>query len=276
MRSRLLVPFLVVVLAQVSFPGTGAAAESSGSCSREAAKAVVRAHPHLHPWAPYWLRLGPVLCGPFLGDGREAMVVSFAAATCGGTSGWAVFRHRAGEWRLFWRQRDGQVGLARVGDEIEETVKVLNPGDPRCVPTGGTKSRRWRWNGARLVSTRWEYRVVNPADFLSPDRRTWCVIGEGVASCLAGGLSSTPRPEFNAYLHRGGGVTTCSVAVPSLEEHCFQNWYPAGPILEYGQVSEVEGIRCASAPDGITCTRIEPPGEGNGFRISGDEVVVLG
>lgn len=249
------------------------AGEAAPPCSRAAAKEVIREHPRLHPFAPLFTAAGPVLCGSFLGPGSNAMVVSFKAATCGGTAGWAVFRRHAGRWNMVWHQRNGQRSLAKVGTDIEETVNILRPSDPRCVPTGGTKSRVWHWSDSRFVAGAWVY--LNPEWFTSPDKQVQCLLGEADAGCNA--ISeSLGGPEHGAHLSRTGVVRLCSVETPSLYEQCFQQWVPNPPVLAYGQASELHGFRCTSAADGITCVKVLPPAVGKGFRVNKDEAVEVG
>ena len=47
-------------------------------------------------------------------------------------------------------------------------------------------------------------------------------------------------------------------------------------ILAYGLANEVGGIRCVSAPEGMTCTFSAGVEAGKGFRINASEVVQLG
>ena len=202
------------------------------------------------------------------------MVVSFKSATCGGTFGWAVFRRHAGRWNLVWRYGNGQQSIAKVGVEIKETLKILRPTDPRCVPTGGTKSRLWRWNGNRFVAGAWEAHYLNPEQFSSPSRQVQCEIDDAGASCNS--RAGDSGPEHSAHLDRNGVVSTCSVSVPSLRENCFVQWSPDLPILPYGQSSEVGDFRCTSAVDGVTCVKRSAPGAGSGFRVSEDEAVEVG
>lgn len=247
------------------------AAAGAKQCSRAAAKSVIREHPRLHPFAPTFTAPGPVLCGPFLGRRSNAMIVSFQAATCGGTFGWAAFRRHRGRWNLVWRYGNGQRSIAKVGQEIRETVNILRPGDPRCLPTGGTKSRRWRWNGHKFVAGRWTY--VNPESFASPDRHVTCYISRAETSCHAMNPSG---PQYSARLSRAGAVSTCAAAIPSLKEHCFQQWDNELPTLRYGQRTTVEGFRCTSTREGIMCTRASAPGQGHGFNVNRYEAVALG
>ena len=249
----------------------GSAGSAAGKCSRAAARAVIDERPGLHPFAPAFTAPGPVLCGSFLGKGSNAMVVSFKAATCGGTFGWAVFRRHTGRWNLVWRYGNGQRSIAKVGAEIKETLNILRPTDPRCVPTGGTKSRTWRWNGSRFVASAWEADSLNPEQFSSPDRQVQCEIDDTGASCNSRAGSS--GPEHSAHLDRSGAVSTCAVSVPSLREHCFVQWIPDLPVLPFGQASEVGDFRCTSAADGVTCVKRSAPGAGKGFRVSEEEAV---
>jgi hypothetical protein len=274
---RLLGVILISLVALGALVGQSTATNGSpGGCSRALAKKLIHEYPHLDPWAPIYEAPGAVLCGPFLGKGSNALVMSFAAATCGGSSGWAAFRRQGGEWKLAWRHRDGQRNIRAVGSDIEETLNILRPGDPRCLPTGGTKSRTWHWDGRRFVPSRWEYHYVNPAEFLSPDHKVWCALSEVVDTfCVSGGPDPKNEPQGSATFDRNGKVTICSAAHVSPTEGCSQNWNSKAAVLGYGEKSEVGGVRCTSAEDGITCVKVTGPGKGNGFRIDATEVVPL-
>jgi hypothetical protein len=110
-------------------------------------------------------------------------------------------------------------------------------------------------------------------DFLSPDHKVWCLVGTGYTFCVAGASPAAPGPQHSATIERSGQVRLCSAAESSLTEGCTQNWDVHSPVLHYGERSEAEGIRCTSAPNGITCTKLSPPGKGNGFRVNADEAV---
>jgi hypothetical protein len=45
--------------------------------------------------------------------------------------------------------------LAPAGADVRETTYVFRSGDPRCCPSGGTRSRVWHWNGSRFVAGAW-------------------------------------------------------------------------------------------------------------------------
>jgi hypothetical protein len=113
--------------------------------------------------------------------------------------------------------------------------------------------------------------------FSSPDRHVTCYVGSDYdgaapASCYAY-ATKVSGPQVSARIETSGKVYLCNVATPSLAEVCFQNWNPELPVLEYGQHSELDGVRCTSAADGITCIKVSGSGKGRGFRIAKGEAV---
>jgi hypothetical protein len=120
------------------------------------------------------------------------------------------------------------------------------------------------------------------SDFLSPDRKVWCGIGEGrrpfcVAAQTGQGLG---YPSASAEIEPDGKVKLCLIAreseAPLLHgspQGCAQNWDATAPILAYGQSSELEGVRCTSATSGITCVVTSGASRGKGFRVSSSEAV---
>jgi sugar lactone lactonase YvrE len=134
----------------VSVPGIG------GGCSRATAKRLFQR-----------LRLGntgytpnpvaQVVCGAFFGKGSRTMATSETIPSCGRTGGWEVFNFAQGAWHLVLHRNNG-ADLFRVRGGIKEQQFVLRPGDAHCFPTGGTRSRIWRWNGTHWVHTAWKYR----------------------------------------------------------------------------------------------------------------------
>jgi hypothetical protein len=114
----------------------------------------------------------------------------------------------------------------------------------------------------------------NPPSFLSPDRRVWCVLGHGSAFCGVGGPQDSGA-QRSATISSGGKVSTCYAATPSLTEICLQNWDASAPVLAYGERSQVEGVRCSSAPTGITCVKLTEPGKGRGFQVNKEGVAKI-
>ncbi len=253
---------------------SGVASSASGDCSKAEATTVVKR-----------LRLGEadympnpvfdVVCGSFMGPGSKTMVVSLAS---GGTSvpfeGWAVFRLAGGTWQLVKRPGNG-AQVSTAGPDIRETVFVLRPGDSRCCPTGGTRSRIWHWNGARFVVGRWT-QTESPApvtvhlySFFSPSHNISCSVGdEGRASCV-----SRNRPG-SATLSYDGTVTICEGPPCARYSGPFS---PGYAVLGYGQRDQQGRLRCTSEPKGITCILTGPgKGQGKGFLISRDGVTRVG
>lgn len=142
-------------------------------------------------------------------------------------------------------------------------IGLMTPGsgEPVGVPGGGSKNRRLE-------------------EFSSPDRHVTCFIGTpyiggAPAACFAY-RTKLSGPELSAWIQASGGIHLCNVLKPSLSEVCFQNWVDDLPVLAYGQSSELNGIRCTSAPNGITCVKVSGPGKGKGFRVNKDEAVEVG
>ena len=84
------------------------------------------------------------------------MAVTFFFPVCWPVQRWVVFCFDDTDWRPI---RD--VGsylippLEAAGSDIRETTAVHQLGDPRCLPSGGTRSRLWHWNGTQLVPGPW-------------------------------------------------------------------------------------------------------------------------
>src|SRR5688572_14794862 len=159
MRTKLGVgSALAVVLFSGVFASAGGGA-AAADCSQAAAVAPGKPYA-FDPSSP---KVKLELCGAFLGPGREAMVVSFISPTCWPYQSWAVFGSTSGGWKLV-KLVPAYLApgrhLAAVGNDIRETTAVHRPGEPRCLPTGGTRARTWHWNGTALVAGAW--RQVTP------------------------------------------------------------------------------------------------------------------
>jgi hypothetical protein len=118
--------------------------------------------------------------------------------------------------------------------------------------------------------------VLHLREFLSPDRKVWCVVEDR-------GCGTEPEPPTrSAEIDSHGNVRICSVQrliVPPgghVPLGCFQNWNKNAPILRSGQSDLYNGIRCTSALNGITCTVVAGVGKGKGFRVNKDEAVRVG
>lgn len=252
---------VAVAAATVAASPPGGVASSTSvaaaRCSRAAAIEVVER-----------LRLGnagytpnpvaQVLCGPFLGRGSDAMVASLSIPSCGRTGGWVVFRRTAGDWQPVLTRNNG-AELAAVGSGIRETMWVLRPGDAHCFPSGGTRSRVWRWNGGRFTVTPWAY--TRHVAFLSPTANLFCELSSGVAYC-----QSSARPH-SARMGLEGQTAVCTGA------RCLRSPPPGTPVLAYDREMSLGRFRCVSRTSGITCTVADT---GRGFSIDRNGINRLG
>jgi hypothetical protein len=280
LRRRVGVVASVAFLATVAAAPVSRSAESVGSalaaghCTRQAAdQAILALHLEANPGDRH--PAAQVLCGAFLGPGVEAMVASVRIPSCGRTGDWLVFRYRSGTWQRVFESHNG-ADLTAVGSVIKETQFVLRPGDAHCFPTGGTRSRTWRWNGTRFTSTAWKYskkqqqksaNVLHVRYFKSPTGNIVCSLGDSdYARCF-----SRNRPHA-ATLSHDGTLRICT------GRGCFGNSTgPPLPVLGYGQRDEFALYRCTSATTGITCiSLLRGKGFGKGFRISRSGVTRVG
>jgi hypothetical protein len=257
--------------------GPSAAATSGGGgtaatpeCSAPTAAVLVDRHRLNSFLLPNPVR--QVLCGPFTGAGSEAMAVTIGAPTCWPVQRWAVFRFVAGGWQLVLDQTTFvNPPLVAVGSDLQETGPVYRPGDARCLPSGGTRARIWRWDGTRLVAGPW--RQVTPgapltnAAFRSPSANIECaMIDRGSSRRI---YCQSFRPPQTARLNAAGRVTTCRGS----EARCrIGNAGEQIPTLAYGGEVTVGRFRCASLRSGVRCTIVRT---GRGFVISRSGVRVL-
>ena len=109
--------------------------------------------------------------------------------------------------------------------------------------------------------------LVHLGSFLSPDRKVWCrIIKDATENDAWCGIKPTAAL---ATVTPSGGVTVCNA-------YCLQNWDDKAPVLGYGHRSELNGFRCASAQNGITCTVIAGVGQGKGFLINTSGITKVG
>jgi hypothetical protein len=165
-----------------------------------------------------------------------------------------------------WRRNACPLGNAGVGTPTFGYGRQVTVGRFRCVVMRkGVECRVVATGAGFLFNPVKAVRVAGalPAplhlpNFLSPDRRVWCGIGEGRDGFCGTGYFDTSKnePQSSAMFGSDGKVTICSVAVPTFSEGCIQNWDANAPVLQYGQQSELEGVLCTSATNGITCMKV--------------------
>jgi hypothetical protein len=264
---------VAVVLAALGFAAAPSASRSESSsaaapCSTALATQLVNQHNLNHFALPN--PVGQALCGPFTGPGSKAMAVTIQAPTCWGVQHWAVFALSGDAWRLVHEQPAYLFPpLVRVGNGIRETTAVHRPGDPRCLPSGGKRSRVWRWNGSRLMAGPWQ-QVGAPdlesRSFDSPSRNISCYMADSRGSSIV--LCQSATPPQRVTLYASGRVTICRNPSPR-DNVCDlgdrgENRFA---ILAYGRHATVGRFRCLSLATGVRCTLIRT---GKGFVINRD------
>jgi hypothetical protein len=283
MRQRLVAPNLtrrrapwVLLAAAVAAAAASSAlgAPSSGwresgavaSCTQAAAVEAGRQY----AFDPSKPKVSLALCGAFLGPGSEAMVVTFVFPTCWPIQKWAVFALRRGTWQLA-KMIPAYLHppLVAVGNTIRETTAVHRRGDPRCLPSGGKRSRTWSWNGSALAAGPWqqvEKGEPEPRAFYSPSRNIFCGISDDSRSRAAECQSRVPPQK--AIVYADGRVTVCRNRTAA--NRCnLGNPGEGTPTLAYGRQLTVGRFRCESMQIGVRCTVIR---SGRGFLINRDGV----
>ena len=225
--------------------------------------------------------VGEVLCGAFAGPGSNTMVVVLAGPT--GPLDWLVFRRTGDTWQLLMRQGAG-ASIRAAGSDLRQTISIYRPGDSRCCPSGGTKSRRWHWNGSRFVAGPWSEgtpasspRAEKSGFFKTPSGNIVCqylvgpsvAFGAVVACAIKSGLKpALPREacDIGSYasdrliLDARGPVS----APPCASDPSALVGESKARVLGYGKSWSGGGIRCTSAVAGLTCRNKS----GNGFFLS--------
>jgi len=289
---------LGVAVASPSAGGTGSSATAtagiagaSGYCSKATARRLVQQNRLNHFALPN--PVSQVLCGPFTGSGSKAMAVTIAAPTCWPVQHRAVFTLTGGVWRLVLNQPAYLVPpLRAVGSGIRETTAVHRPGDPRCIPSEGTRSRIWHWNGSRLVAGPWKR--ATPATptppssggpsgyFKTPSANIVCgyqiyrgsrVTKSSVGCRIKSGLKPPPSETPPGCFSRNevsvgvtGRASTGRFICPGEPEgdagvFVYES---RARVLAYGKTWSSAGLRCTSAATGLTCRNKS----GHGFFLS--------
>src|SRR5579862_111155 len=111
------------------------------------------------------------------------------------------------------------------------------------------------------------------ANFLSPDRKIWCLLQDAAAdraaSCFFAADRSAGGQEYSAMLQPNGQLTTCAwqPSQPGLQA-CDQNWDASAPVLGSGKFDAIYQYRCQAASTAIKCTVDTGAAKGKGFTIS--------
>jgi hypothetical protein len=246
-----------------------AAPSASSACSSRTARTLVNKH-HLNDFQ-LQQPVQQLLCGHFAGAHSKAMVVGIAASTCWSPQQWAVFKFTRSRWKLVLDVHAFVYRLVAVGHGIREKRPIFRSTDPRCVPSGGTRSRVWRWNGHRMAAGVWVRRPppVTYKEFLAPRAlQTSCFLS---TEAPGGAEAHCKNPGTTADVLSTGHVTICRI---SATQPC-----DAGdpgendPTLGYGKHTSLGPFRCTSAHAGVTCV---VRATGRGFRINRTKAVAVG
>jgi hypothetical protein len=282
-----IVAFSVTVAASQSAT-TRQSSATAGRCSRAEATAIVKLLGLNDPTVAN--PVFKVLCGSFTGPGSRTMVVSIWGPGNTGPAEWAVFRRAGGTWQFLMKQ-PAAASITASGPDIRQTLPIYRPSDPRCCPTGGTKSRLWHWNGSRFVAGPWKQATKGtdaaPAPsgyrhdyFKTPSRNIQCDYGYGgstrafVRCGVKSGLKPASRKGTGCYPNVWVVLNATGIAFASGSFCPGEDAPDSGPfspegvgqVLAYGKTWGGGGIRCTSAVTGLTCRSKS----GHGFFLSRD------
>jgi len=233
----------------------------SADCSKAAALEVVT---RLHLNDPGVTNpISAVLCGSFTGPGSQTMVVSLFGPGNTGMIDWVVFRWDGNAWQFVMKQHQAAT-LSAAASDIRETVSIFRPSDPRCCPSGGTKSRIWHWNGSAFVAGPWKQTkpqfVKAKVYFFSPSRNISCEMWDHANASV---YCQRYRPGGSVGMSVDGRLRICRgrgcVGNPG------EGDVPTPTMLGYGKHVTAGPFRCLSQRSGVTCIVIR---SGKGFMIS--------
>jgi hypothetical protein len=118
-------------------------------------------------------------------------------------------------------------------------------------------------------------------EFLSPDRKIWCLFstvpGSRQAYCGYNDSLSAPSQEYAATLDPSGQLFTCAwQRGQDPLASCVQNWNKAATVLRSGQVDAIYQYRCTAVTrTTVTCKVATGTGKGKGFTISATGVTPI-
>jgi len=277
LRKRLWIGAAVAAIAAVAATGAFGGSGSgtiTGRCSKADATAVVKRLGLNDPTVA--TPVYKVLCGSFTGPGSRTMVVSIWGPGNSGPAEWAVFRWYGNTWQFLMKQ-PAAASITAAGNDIRQTLPIYRPNDPRCCPTGGTKSRLWHWNGSRFVASPWkQVGKADPADrgFDSPSLNINCGMFDNGRYRQV--VCQSRKPPQKVILNAAGRLTICIDPTPNdFGNECGIGDRGEGPIrpLAYGRQITVGRFRCQSLEIGVKCTVIK---SGKGFLINRDGVSRVG
>jgi hypothetical protein len=229
-----------------------------------------------------------VLCGPFAGEGSQAMAMAIAAPTCWPVQRWAVLRYADGGWQLVLDRSAFLAGpLVAVGGDLRETTPVFLNGDLRCGPSGGDHARTWHWDGRALVPGPWDAdgkgRPVRRLDFIDPKGLECSVADQpgvrpGRVVCQSVHVEGKRLFRQRTALRTDGSVRLCQERIALRRSGapgrcgvvcgCTEGFMR----LQYGEGVIVGRYRCDALRAGLRCT---VAATGHGFTMTPTATVRL-
>jgi hypothetical protein len=271
---RRLTVVMAVAAAAGTIGGAGSGAAAGAACSRATAQQLATRFAPGGREASH--EVAQVLCGAFAGPGSQAIAVTFHYPGCIPLSHWAVFVRQAGGWQLVLARDEVGARLGRAGSGIRVSWDVFRAGDPHCLPSGGERTRVWRWDGQRFaggptVETR-PPTGAGPGGgshvrFSSPSGNLLCSMSDD-ARAVEADCQSFRAPQ-SVRLFADGGLSVCHGA------GCPGNPGEGDvfPRLAYGRHLTVGRFRCDSLTSGVRCVVV---GSGKGFVIDSRAITRIG
>lgn len=243
------------VLLSVASP-RAAAQTQDPTCSRQTAEQVAG------PTNPFNPDVSDpvlqVLCGPLAGPGSNAMAVSLTAATCWSPQEWSIYVFTGGAWQQALRVADWLAErLVVLGDGgIREVSPVFTRNDPRCVPSGGTRGRTWKWNGSQFTASAWKHTPLT-------------IVLAPTAVCQLQD-DGTPPGSF-AYCWVGNERRHARLAADGTVNSKHRQAHATGlggPGTPVGHVDTAGRFRCQTHRRNVTCS-VRSSGKGMRFNAKG-------
>jgi hypothetical protein len=257
--------------APAAAPGSAQAAQTD--CSLATADQILASLGY-EPELPGGPIAGQALCGPFMGPGSQAMVVTLAHGACKPNSGWSVLGLVNGAWKVVFPGDNifGVMPFTALGSDFRETLPVFLAGDPICsFGNGGTRGRRWHWNGTKFVHGPFKWLTVG-AEFWAPGRKVGCRMGDypgGRDSSAGGAFCFSGTKPLTASIRLGGRIYLCPVRG---QKYCYGGIVKRRPVLAYGEEKTVGRFRCESLRRGVRCTKTKT---GKGFLLNAHRVKLI-
>jgi hypothetical protein len=237
-------------------PLRAAAQTQNSTCSRQTAERVAG------PTNPFNPSVSDpvlqVLCGPLAGPGSNAMAVSLSAPTCWSPQGWSIYVLTGGAWQPSLHVDDWLAERLVIVDHggIREVSPVFTPNDPRCLPSGGTRGRTWRWDGSRFTHGAWKHTPVR-------------IVLAPTAACQLQD-DGTPPGSF-AYCWVGNERRHARLAADGTVSSRRRQAHATGlggPGTRVGHVDTAGRFRCQTHRRNVTCW-VRSSGKGMRFNANG-------